>query len=126
MPAQGEAHFWARVRSQECRSVRLPAASPALQLGRSQDLFALGGVCEHENGEVIDAPCERWDAAQQQWAADNLRLEVYLRDRQSGLPLLPELDLLTWLLPEGTLLHRYPNNEYLLEESLTVTVRVKK
>ncbi len=64
--------------------------------------------------------------AQQQWAADNLRLEVYLRDRQSGLPLLPELDLLTWLLPEGTLLHRYPNNEYLLEESLTVTVRVKK
>jgi hypothetical protein len=64
--------------------------------------------------------------ARQQWATQNLRLEVYLNELATGAPLGPELQLSPWILLDGPLLHRYPNTEYLLEESLTVTVRAKK
>lgn len=68
----------------------------------------------------------RDDAGRQKWASQNLRLEVYLNDLAGDVPLGPELQLSPWILLDGPLLHRYPNSEYLLEESLTVTVRAKK
>lgn len=64
--------------------------------------------------------------SRQQWAMQNLRLEVYLNETASGAALGPELQLPPWILPEGPVLYRYPNNEYRLEESLTVTVRAKQ
>tara|TARA_R110002072_G_scaffold46591_10_gene129193 strand:- start:226909 stop:228081 length:1173 start_codon:yes stop_codon:yes gene_type:complete len=67
----------------------------------------------------------RDDDERQKWATQNLRLEVYLNDLASGVPLGPELQLSPWILLDGPLLHRYPNNEYWLEESLTVTMRAK-
>ena len=68
----------------------------------------------------------RDDNARQQWATQNLRLEVYLKELASGAALGPELQLPTWILLDGPLLHLYPNNEYRLEESFAVTVRAKK
>lgn len=63
--------------------------------------------------------------SRQLWATQNLRLEVYLNDLASGSALGPELQLRPWILLEGPLLDRYPNNEYRLEESFVVTVRAK-
>lgn len=61
----------------------------------------------------------------QQWATQNLRLEVYLDELANGAALGQEVQLLPWILLDGRLLDRYPNNEYRLEASTTVTVRAK-
>lgn len=64
--------------------------------------------------------------ARQVWAEQNMRLEVYLQEPFAGQTYGPELQLPPFLVLDGPVAQMYPNNEYLLEESLTVTVRVKK
>jgi len=63
--------------------------------------------------------------SRQAWAERNVRLEVYLYEI-TGATYGPQFQLPPFLVLDGPVLQQYPNNEYLLEDSVTVTVRRKK